>query len=129
MKTLASTKTYHNVTNLVSRLSHREIIFKHFNNTNGSYTIREVSKALKWDYTRCQKRMTDLFNSDLLKIIGTKEENGNPNSIYTINRMPNLFRYGKKSKYQLLKEAVEKCTELHVRDAIFDEFNRMNKLK
>ena len=75
MKTLASTKTYYNITNLVARLSHREIIFKLFNYTNGSYTIREVSKALKWDYTRVQKRMTDLFNSDLLKIIANIHEN------------------------------------------------------
>lgn len=128
MTTLASKKTYHNITNLVNRLSHKEIIFKHFNNTNGSYTIREVSKALKWDYTRCQKRMTDLYNSDLLKITGSKDEDGNPNSIYTINRVPQIFRKTKNTRIEILKKVLDKYLDSGTYDAIMEEFERVIKL-
>ena len=128
MKTIASTKTYHNVTNLVARLSHKEIIFKLFNYTNGSYTIREVSKALKWDYTRVQKRMTDLFNSDLLKIIGTKKEEGNPNSIYTINRMPEIFKKKKLTRLDIMKKVLDKYLDSGTYDAILEEYERVIKL-
>ena len=124
----ASTKTYHNVTNLISRLSHKEIIFKHFNNTNGSYTIREVANALGWQYTRCQKRMTDLFNSDLLKIIGSKYENGNPNSIYTINRMPEIFKKKKLTRLDIMKKVLDKYLDSGTYDAILEEYERVIKL-
>lgn len=123
--TKASIKTYKDKDNIIARLSHKETIFKLFNDTNRSYTIREVAKSLKWDYTRVQKRITDLVSSSLLNVIGSKEENGQLNSVYSINRMPEMFRKKRVTKLDLLKQSMRKCLDSGTYDAVIDEFNRM----
>lgn len=130
MATKAQIKTYQNKDNAAIRLSNREKVFDFYKDNNRlGFTVREAAKVTGMSYREIQPRTSELLKSSRLIIIGSRIEDGQNNSILKLNPAPVLFGYGNKSKYQVLKEAVEKCTELHVREAIFDEFNRISKLK
>ncbi len=129
MATKSSIKTYNDQGNEIARISHIQQIFNLFNETNCSYTIREVATVLKWDYTRCQKRITDLFKIDLLKIDGSKEEDGNPNSVYAINRTPQIFKKKRSTRIETLKSVMDKYLDSGTYAAIMEEYERMLKLE
>lgn len=125
MSTKSQIKTLRDKDNQVTRLSNKEKAFTFYKQYGGKYTIREAAKLMNVPYRVIQPRISELLKSSILIVDGTKEEKGQSNSILKLNPAPVLFGYGNKSNFQLLKEAVKKCCELHVREAIFDEFERM----
>jgi len=127
MATKSQVKTLKDKDNEVVRLSTKEKVYSFYKENREGYTIREAAKLMGLPYRVVQPRTSELIKSTLLIECGERIENKQPNSILKINRTPNLFGYGNKSKFQLLKMAVEKCTELHVREAILDEFERLSK--
>jgi len=121
----ASQETYIKPENEIKRISDREKVYAIFRIKGVRFTIREASDRLNMTYTTVQKRIHDLIKVDLLKIVDTKEENGNKNTVYEYNSNPNIFGNKYKSKFELLEMAIAKCVDPEVREAINDEFVRL----
>lgn len=121
----ASQETYAEPNNEIKRISDREKIYAVFRVKGVRLTIREASERLKMPYMTVQKRIHDLTKVDLLKIVDSKEENGNKNSVYEYNSNPNIFGSKYKSKFELLEMSIEKCVNKYIREAIQDEFIRL----
>lgn len=123
----ASLKTYYNVDNQETRISHKKLIKKVFEETNDKYTIREMATIVNLPYTSTQKRISDLFKDGLIKIDGTKEENEQLNSIYVIERNPKMFSQAKRTNIELLKQAMHKKLPPALEKAVLKEFNRLKE--
>lgn len=127
MATPSSLATFYNVENQKTRTSHRKLILRLFEETNDKYTTREVSVVTGLSYNAAQKRISELLTDSLIKIEGSKEENNQFNSIYYINRTPKMFSERRKSKFDLLKQSLEKkLPEAYVK-GVMREFNRLKK--
>jgi len=110
------------------RLTQKETIKKLFNDSPEiQQTIRGVQKMTGLNYMQTQKRMSTLVQEGFLRIVGTRKEQGNPNSIFKKNPTQGLFDNAKKSKVDLLKQALRKLTSQQQEQAILDEFNRLLK--
>lgn len=109
-------------------MSHRALIKSVFDKTRSSYTIREIAEITSLPYTTCQKRMSDLYQDGVIIPTGTKEENGNDNSVYSKNPVPAALQNRRKSKIELLELSVRKSVDERTAEAIFDEYNRLKNL-
>ena len=127
--TQASTKTYKDKENKFIRISHEKKILRHFQNGDPKSTVREAARAVNLPYASTQKRINDLINKDSIKVVGSISEDGNPNSIYTINRAPQIFRKTKKTRIELMKTVLDKYLDSGTYAAIMEEYERMLKLE
>lgn len=128
MKTAASIIAFRDEANKAKRLTQKEKIKMYFNMFETKSTIREVSKVINLPYNSTQKRMSELHKEGFLIITETKIEKSNPNSVYAINKIPEILKQVKLSKFELLKKSVSKCVDSETFEAIMDEFKRMVKL-
>lgn len=121
----ASIQTYKEPKNEVKRISDCEKVHAFFLKGNKRLTTREASDASKMPYVTMQKRIHDLTKRDLLMIVDLKKENGNKNSVYAINKNPDLFGTKYRTKFELLMDALKKSVNTDVSQAVIDEFERM----
>lgn len=120
-----SLRAYYNKDNQEKRLSHRELIKKIFQGTNGKYTSREIARLTGYSLEEVKKRISEINASGYIYVIGQKEELENSVSIYHINREPELFQRKKKTKLSLLRSAIKKSVNHHVSGAILEEYDRL----
>lgn len=126
----ASLQTFTEPRNEVKRLRQIDIIYKMFNDTNDKYTIRQAATALNMSYNAVQKRISDLQKSDLLKVVDIVTENGHPNSVYMVNRNPQLFKAKKVStKFELLEKAIFDVLKLKEGNEVITQFKKLYQIQ
>lgn len=105
--TKSSTTAYTDPENEKKRLGLKKRIRLIFDSTNGQYTAREMAKLLEMDdIMPARKRMCELHADGYLKVISERKENGRDNSVYGIDRNPTIWNSRRKSKLNLLKQAI-----------------------
>ena len=126
--TKASKQAFTDTENQKKRISIKKRIKLVYDSTNGSYSAREMALILKFpDHLTSRRRMLELESTGYLIITGTRLENGQPNSVYSINRSPEIFPSKKKSKIDLLKQAIRSYALNE--EAIFMEYDRLINYK
>ena len=120
-----SLRAYYNKETLGYKISVRNLLKKIFEQTNGSYTVKQLIYITGVKDRSLQPRISDLFKDGFIIESGTIKESKCDVSLYSINRHQELFNTKKKTKIDLLKLAVEKCTIAETRQAIFDEYKRL----
>ena len=111
------------------RESIRNSIKAVFELTNKSYTIRELAKEMNCTYKHLQPRVSELLSGRYIYEIGSKEEEGCNNSIFSINRNMDLFDRKKMSKFDMLELAISKCCFNEMTSAIMEEYKRLKEMQ
>jgi hypothetical protein len=86
MTTTASLKALTNPNNMETRWTHRKIAYNALKDCQLTYI--EVAEKVRMKPEQIWKRLSDMYKEDILIIVGEKEENGQPHSIYAHNPNP-----------------------------------------
>ncbi len=86
MTTKASLKALLSPNNQQTRWTHRKIIYNALKGCELTYL--EIAAKVRLKPEQVWKRASDLEHEDILIIVGQKEENGQPHSIYAQNPNP-----------------------------------------
>lgn len=86
MTTAASLKALTDPNNMKTRWTHRKIAYNALKDCELTYLEIAAKVVLRPD--QVWKRVSDMYAEDILIIVGEKEENGQPHSIYAHNPNP-----------------------------------------
>jgi hypothetical protein len=86
MNTTASLKALTDPNNQKTRWTHRKIAYNALKGCELTYL--EIAAKVRLKPEQVWKRTSDMYKEDILIIVGEKEENGQPHSIYAHNQNP-----------------------------------------
>lgn len=104
MKNRNSLKAFHKEENKERRKSIKSKIKELFRDRDVFLTARETATRLGLNKESTRKRMSDLEKEGFLEVYGSKQENGNDNSIYTKSSNQLSIPMKRKSRLDIFKE-------------------------
>ena len=99
-----SLKAFHKEENKERRKSIKSKIKELFKDRDVYLTARETASRLGLNKESTRKRMSDLEKEGFLEVYGSKQENGNDNSIYTKSSNQLSIPMKRKSRLDIYKE-------------------------
>lgn len=104
MKNRNSLRAFHKEENKERRKSIKSKIKELFKDRDVFLTARETASRLGLNKESTRKRMSDLEKEGFLEVYGSKQENGNDNSIYTKSSNQLSIPMKRKSRLDIYKE-------------------------